>query len=148
MPNMPSRRLTLALLLTLPVALLPACGRNDPQAALEATVQQLQDHLEARDAAAVLALLDEQFRAQDDLDREWARRTMGLLFMRYANVKVVALSRSSRIDPKAAHVAHTEAQVLLSGAQELIPDRVTPYAVKLEWRHDGKRWKLFSLAWQ
>jgi hypothetical protein len=147
---MPTRRLTLALALAFAgtATLLPGCGRDDPQAALEAAVQQLQDHLEAKDASAVLALLDEQFRAQDDLNREWARRTMGLLFLRHASVKVVALARASHIDPKARHVGYTEAQVLLAGAQDLIPDRVAPYAVNLEWRHDGSRWKLFSIRWE
>ena len=142
----PSRRLVLAQLLTL--ALLGACSRDDPQAALEAAVQQLQDNLEARKASAVLAQLDDQFRAQDDLNREWAQRTMTLLFLRYANVKVVALTRTSRIDPKARHVAFTEAQVLLTGAQGLVPEQAAPYNVKLQWRLDGKQWKLFALEWQ
>ena len=142
----PARRLVLAQLLTL--ALLGACSRDDPQAALEAAVQQLQDNLEARKASAVLAQLDDQFRAQDDLNREWAQRTMTLLFLRYANVKVVALTRTSRIDPKARHVAFTEAQVLLTGAQGLVPEQAAPYNVKLQWRLDGKQWKLFALEWQ
>ena len=127
---------------------LAGCGRDDPQAALDAAVQQLQDRLEAKDAGAVMDLLDEQFRAQDDLNREWARRTMALLFLRHANVKVVALTRSNRIDPNARHVAFTEAQVLLTGAQGLLPEQAAPYAVTLQWRHDGKRWRLFSLTWQ
>ena len=38
--------------------------------------------------------------------------------------------------------------MLLSGAQDLIPERVAPYTVKLQWRHDGSRWKLFALEWQ
>jgi hypothetical protein len=143
---MPTRRHVLAL--GAAATVLAACGRDDPQAALEAAVQQLQDHLEAKDAGAVLDLLDAQFRAQDDLNREWARRTMGLLFLRHANVRIVALTRTSRIAPDARHVGFTEAQVLLSGAQDLIPDRVAPYSIKLEWRHDGSRWKLFALDWQ
>ena len=55
------------------------CGQpDDPQAALDATVQRLQDALEAKDTDAVLDLLDAKFRAQDELDREWARKTMAL----------------------------------------------------------------------
>lgn len=143
---LPTRRIFFAGLIAL--VGLGGCRRSDPQAALEAAVQQLQDRLEAKDASAVLALLDDQFRAQDDLNREWAQRTMALLFLRYANVKIVALARSSLIEPNAPHVGTTEAQVVLSGAQGLIPERAAPYAVKLQWRHDGKRWKLFALEWQ
>lgn len=137
------------LVLALPTAAaLAACGRNDPQAALEAAVQALQDALEAKRTSAVLDLLDEQFRAQDNLDRAWAQRTMTLVFLRYADVKIVAPLRRSHIDPNARHVGWTEAQVLLAGAQGLLPERAAPYSVKLQWRHDGERWKLFAIEWQ
>jgi hypothetical protein len=142
------RRLVLAGALAVSPALIAGCSRDDPLAALEAAARQLQDRLEARDTNGVLELLDAQFRAQDELDRDWARRTMALLFLRYAQVQVVALARTSRIDPNALHVGYTDAQVVLSGAQDLIPERVAPYAVRLEWRHDGKRWMLHALSWQ
>ncbi len=143
---MPLRR---NIVLALPaLAALAACSRSDPQAALEAAVQALQDGLESKQTGAVLDLLDEQFRAQDNLDRAWAQRTMTLVFLRYADVKIVAPLRRSHIDPNARHVGWTEAQVLLAGAQGLLPERAAPYSVKLQWRHDGKRWKLFALEWE
>jgi len=140
----PRRGVLLAL-----ASVLLACGRpDDPQAALEAAVQRLQDALEARDADAVLALLDARFRAQDDLDREWARKTMALMFLRYQQVKVIAVARSSRVDPAAGRIGRTEAQVLITGAQELIPERVTSYAVRMEWWREGEDWKLRDLRWE
>ena len=127
---------------------LGGCGRDDPQASLERAVQQLQDALEARDASAVLALLDERFRAQDDLDSEWAQRTLRLVFLRYAQIRVVAVGRRSVVDPAAPHLGRTEAQVLVAGAQGLIPERITPYAVQMEWRRQGSQWRLYDLRWQ
>lgn len=130
-------------------ALLASCSKkDDPQAALEAAVQQLQDHIEARKASAVMDMLHTRFRAQADLDREWAQRTMTLMFLRYPNVKVVAVTRSSRVDPDTPLSGQTEAQVLLTGAQGLIPDRVSPYAITLRWRREGDDWKLLDLEWQ
>lgn len=127
---------------------LVACGqRDDPQATLEAAVQRLQDALEARDADAVLDLLDAKFRAQDDLDREWARKTMALMFLRYQSVKVIAVSRSSRVDPTSGRIGRTEAQVLVTGAQGLLPERASPYALQLEWWREGADWKLRDLRW-
>lgn len=143
---MPTRRTVV--LAALPALAFAACSRDDPQAALEAAVQDLQDALEAKKTGAVLDLLDEQFRAQDNLDRAWAQRTMTLVFLRYADVKIVAPLRRSRIDADARHVGWTEAQVLLTGAQGLLPERAAPYSVKLQWRHDGKRWKLFAIEWE
>lgn len=128
--------------------LLAACGKDDPQARLEAAVQQLQDNLEARDSGAVLDQLDKRFRAQDEFDAQWARKTMLLLFHRYAQIKVVSLGRQTRVDPGSPLTGHTEAQLLITGAQGLIPERVTPYTVRLEWRRDGDDWKLYDLKWE
>ena len=65
---------------------LTACSKDDPQVSLEAAVQQLQDQIEARDTGAVMDLLDAKFRAQDEYDADWARKTMTLMFLRYAQV--------------------------------------------------------------
>lgn len=125
------------------------CGQpDDPQAALDATVQRLQDALEAKDTDAVLDLLDAKFRAQDDLGREWARKTMVLMFLRYQQVKVIAVTRRSRVDAAGGQTGRTEAQVLVTGAQGLIPERAAPYAVQLEWWREGDDWKLRDLRWQ
>lgn len=130
------------------LALLPAaCRRDDPQAALEATVQRLQDALEARDSAAVLALLDRGSVVQGEPGREWARRTMTLVFLRYPNVRIVAPVRRSTIDPSAPHLGLTEAQVLLVGAQGLLPERVEPYAVRMRWQREDGQWRLLGLEW-
>ena len=127
---------------------LTACSKDDPQASLEAAVQQLQDQIEARDTGAVMDLLGAKFRAQDTYDADWARKTMTLMFLRYAQVKVIAVSRNSRIDPPGAPIGLTEAQVVVTGAQGLIPERVTPYAVTLEWRREDADWKLYDLKWE
>ncbi|WP_300652533.1 hypothetical protein [Hydrogenophaga sp.] len=134
------------LLLALALSL-SACGKVDPQAQLEAAVQQLQDNLEAKDTSAVIDQLDAGFQAQEGLDREWARQTMTLMFLRYASVKVIAVTRKSSIDPTAPQNGLTQAQVLVTGAQGLIPERAEPYSVKLEWRYVSDDWKLTRLSW-
>lgn len=142
------RRIAMPILLATAATLLIACSKSDPQQALEASVQQLQDHLEAKDSKAVLAMLDPGFRAQGEHDTEWARRTMTLMFLRYANVKVIAVNRSSRIDPPGSGFGVTEAQVVFTGAQGHIPERASPYAVQLQWALDGTDWKLRDVRWQ
>ena len=122
------------------------CSRDNPQAELEAAVRKLQDSLEAKSAGAVLDQLSPDFRAQSELDREWAKRTMTLLFLQNANVKVVALTQTSRVTGKTS--GETDAQVLLAGGQGLVPERASPYAVKLQWRREGRQWRLARLDWE
>ncbi len=73
---------------------------------------------------------------------------MALMFLRYASVRVISVSRSSRIDPPGSPIGVTEAQILVTGAQGLIPERAAPYAVRLRWQRDGDEWKLRDLQWE
>lgn len=130
------------------VALLAGCGRDDPQAALEAAVQRLQEQLEAKQRDAVLEQLHPQFAAQRQYDRDWARRSMSLLFLRHRNLRVIALSKDSRIDPSYPEKGHTEARVALSGGAGLIPEQAAHYRVRLEWWQDDGEWKLARLHWE
>lgn len=127
---------------------LTGCGRDDPAAALDAAVQQLQDNLEAKKTGAVLDQLHQQFTARKEFDREWAKRTMTLLFLRHNNVRILALGKANRIDPTYSTKGYTEAQVGLAGAEGLVPDAARHYAVKLEWWLEDGEWKLARLDWE
>ncbi|WPC05539.1 hypothetical protein SBP02_01925 [Pseudomonas benzenivorans] len=143
---MPARKFALGFLMFF--TLLGGCGgREDPQASLEAAVQQLQDNLEAKDSGAVMEQLHPQFSAQQQFDADWARRTMTLLFLRHRQVRVLALSRNSYLDATYGEKGYTEAQVALTGAEGLIPDSARHYGVKLEWWLDDGQWKLARLNW-
>lgn len=128
--------------------LLAGCGKTDPKSALDAAVQQLQDNLEAKKTGDVMDQLHPSFQAGEGMDRDWAKRTMTLMFMRYANIKIIAVTRNSRIDSGTSQVGHTDAKVVVTGAQGLIPERAEPYAVQLQWRLDGSEWKLTELRWE
>ena len=129
--------------------LLTACSKPDPHMALEAAVQALQDHLEAKDSKAVLGMLDARFRAQDELDAEWVRQTMALVFLRFRQVRVIAVNRQSRIDEgSGGRVGRITAQVLVTGAQGLVPERAEPYSLELVWWREGDDWKLRDMRWQ
>lgn len=147
LPPCAARRRCCVVVLALPLWL-AACGRDDPQAKLDAAVRGLQAQLEAKKTSGVMDMLDAQFAAQGNLDRDWARRTMTTVFLRFANVRVVALTQKSEVDPTAPQRGHTVAQVLLTGAQGLIPERAEPYNLRLEWRMVGGDWKLQSMAWE
>lgn len=128
--------------------LLVGCSQDDPQARLEATVRQLQSGVEEKDVGAVIDLVHERFRMQGDMDVRQARQTMMAVFHRYASIRVYAVGQQTRMDPATPLVGYTEAQVLVTGAQGLIPERASPYAVRMEWRLVDQDWRLYDLRWE
>lgn len=142
---MPVRKL--AIITVLLALFLAGCARDDPQAALESAAQALQDNIENRDTAALMAQVHPDFRANQRLDREWVQRTSRLMFLRHRNVRVLALTSDSWIDPSYSNRGHTEAQVALTGAQGLLPERAGHYQVRLEWWLEDGEWLLARLDW-
>lgn len=129
-------------------ALLAACGKSDPQARLQAAAKALQAAIEARHTGDVMDLLDEHFQGSGNLDREGTRRLLTATFLRYQNIQLITLSSSHRVDPQAPTLGVSEAQVLVTGAQGLVPERAEPHQLRLEWRLVGGDWKLSDLRWE
>ncbi|MDD0845303.1 hypothetical protein [Pseudomonas sp. Gutcm_11s] len=129
-------------------ALLGGCTSSDPQAALEAAVQQLQDNLEAKNTGDVMEQLHPQFSAQQQYDRAWAQRTMAMLFLRHKQVRVIAIGTRSEVDATYSNKGHTRAEVAVTGAEGLIPDSARHYSVTLEWWLEDGEWKLARLDWE
>lgn len=140
------RRIPLISLLLL--LLLAGCQRETPLQALEQASSTLQDNLEAKDANAVLEQLHPQFLAQQQYDRDWAKRTMALLFLRHRQVQVIALGRRSELDPSYPDRGYTRAEVTLTGAENLLPDSARHYSVELQWWWEEGRWQLARLDWE
>lgn len=127
---------------------LAACSRTDPEQQLLATAQALQAAIEARDTGDVMDLVDENFRGSANLDPQSVRRLLSATFLRYQNIRVVALAPGVRIDPSAPTLGFIESKVVVTGAQGLIPERAEPYTVRSEWRLVDGDWKLSDLRWE
>lgn len=142
---MPARRIPLIFLLAL--ALLAGCADDDPQAALEQAARGLQAGLEEKSVNSVLELLHSEFQAGEGQDRVWAERSMRLAFLRHRNIRVIALRHASRLDSSYLDRGYTEADVALSGADGLLPQRAGHYSVRLEWWLEDGQWRLARLNW-
>lgn len=140
--------LRIALTALLCVALLGGCSKSDPQAELEAAVQRLQDNLEAKRISDVMEQLHPQFSANGQFDRDWAKRTMTLMYLRHKQVRILAISKSSEVDSTYSSKGHTRAEVALTGAEGLIPDSARHYSISLEWWREDGEWQLARLDWE
>jgi hypothetical protein len=127
--------------------MLVGCGRDDPEAALQAAVESLQESIESKDTSRLMDLIHQEFSANQEADRDWARRTATLMFLRHRNVNVIALNSRSWIDPTYPDKGYSEAQVALSGAEALLPQRLGHYNARLEWWLADGKWQLARLNW-
>ena len=137
-------------LVSLPLALflLAACVKDDPLAALDAAAGELQAALETKETGRVLDLLHPAFTVQGaDDGRDWARRTMAAMFLRYKKVTIIVPWRRSELDSRVPDRGATEAEVTLLGAEGLLPESARHLRVRLEWGREGRAWKVTRLTW-
>ena len=133
-------------LLMLSASLL-ACHSQSPAEALDAAAQRLQDGLSHKRSAAVAEQMHPDFSAQQGMDKKAAQQYMLLLFMRFKNVNILVVNRACTLDNSYHDRGHCSAQVAVSGAQGLIPERADYYKVNSQWQLNGKDWQLLSLQW-
>ena len=134
--------------LVLGVAVLATgCTRTPPEEALRGTVADMQQHIAARDASALHALIDEDFAGPEGMDRRGARQLATGMLLRYRNVGVTAgpLEVALQGDDRAT----VRTRVLLTGGSgAVLPDSARAYRVESAWRRRGDDWRLLSLRWE
>lgn len=136
------------MLLALATTSLIACSSTTPEDALNEAAKQLQNSLEDKQASAVVKQLHDDFQAQQRYDKQAVHQQMLGLFLRYRNVNIIVLNRQCQLDRGFNYRGQCTAQVTVTGAQGLIPERLDYYQVSSQWELSGDDWLLHSLDWQ
>ncbi len=124
-----------------------ACHSQSPIDALDAAAQSLEENLSSKRNSAVTEQLHQDFSAQQGMDKKAAQQYMLLLFMRFKNVNILVINRTCQLDNSYRDRGHCSAQVAISGAQGLIPERADYYKVSSQWQLNGDDWQLIKLDW-
>ena len=124
-----------------------ACHSQSPIDALDAAAQSLEENLSSKRNSAVTEQLHQDFSAQQGMDKKAAQQYMLLLFMRFKNVNILVINRTCQLDNSYRDRGHCSAQVAISGAQGLIPERADYYTVNSQWQLNGDDWQLIKLEW-
>lgn len=136
------------LLLVLATLTLIACGSASPEDALDQAARQLQSNLESKQAGAAAKQLHNDFLAQQSYNKQAVHQQMLGLFMRYKNVNIIVLNRQCQLDTGFDYRGQCTAQVTVTGAQGLLPERLDHYQVNSQWELSGDEWLLHSLDWK
>ena len=124
-----------------------ACHSQSPIDALDAAAQRLEENLSNKRSSAVAEQLHQDFNAQQGMDKKAAQQQMILAFMRFKNINILVVNRSCQLDNSYRDRGHCSAQVAISGAQGLIPERADYYKVSSQWQLNGTDWQLIQLHW-
>ncbi|MBT0963703.1 hypothetical protein [Denitromonas iodatirespirans] len=139
-----------AILLSLALA---ACSRTPPEQAIREAVGRIEQGIAAHQNAAVRAELAEAFRGgpADDpgrLDKAGVQRLLAGYFLRYKHIGVVVTGVTVEPLAHADDQAWSDASVLLTGADGLIPEAGRHYRVRGLWVREGSDWRLRELHWE
>lgn len=145
---MQTRNLLLAIGAFFSLALLSACSKQDPVSALDKAAIELEQAVAQRHPKAVMKLLHQNFQGSHGMDRQTAQQQMLALFLRYQNIKVLVVNRNCELDKGFYDRGECTAQVGVTGAQGLIPERAELYRVSTTWQLQNKRWLLLSMSWE
>jgi len=127
---------------------LVACGSKDPQSALEQAALRLEESIKNKQASSVMQQVHDEFIAQKYYGPQEIRQQMLGLFMRYKNINILVVNRVCQLDKGFYDRGRCTAQVGITGAQGLIPERAEHYQVTSLWQLANKEWQLLQLDWQ
>lgn len=123
-----------------------ACSRTPPEEALRETVSTVQQHIASRDAAALHALIDEDFVGPGGMDRRAARQMAAAMLLRHRSVGVTSGPLDVQLQGDDRASVRTSV-VLTGGSGAVLPDSARAYRVESAWRRRGDDWRLLSLHW-
>ena len=136
----------LVLLLLACCLAIAGCTRPPPEQVLRDTIAGGAEAIETRDAAAVTALLAEDFVGTGGLDREGARRMAHVLFLRHRDIRLQTGPLDIDLQPSHARVRFSAA--IVGGGGRLLPEAGQFYDVDTGWRLEDGEWRLASATWQ
>ena len=135
------------------VVLLSACSPPEgPEQAIRTSIDELETALAERSPGTIMDTLAESFLGGRDgelnLDREGAKKMLGVYFLRYHRIRVVVSQVEVTLDPYEPALAQARATVALAGGERLLPNSAGVYQVESHWRKFDGEWQITRLQWR
>ncbi|MCZ4306266.1 hypothetical protein O4G98_16135 [Zoogloeaceae bacterium G21618-S1] len=153
LPELPLSRRACSCLCLAWVIALAACQKTSPEQAIGEAIGRIEQGIASHQNADVRAELAEAFRGGPNtdpgqLDKTGVQRLLAAYFLRYKNIHVVITGVSVEPLSHTPDQAWSDASVLLTGADGLIPEAGRHYRVRGLWVREGSDWRLRELHWE
>lgn len=135
------------------IVLLAGCSqRAGPEQAVRESIVTLETALAERSPGDVLDTLADSFlggrSGQLDMDKDGAKKTLAVYFLRYHRIRVVVTQVEVEVDPYEPALARATANVALAGGESLIPNSAGFYQVESHWQEIDGAWQITRLQWR
>lgn len=123
---------------------LAACSRSTPEQALRTRITQMQQGVEQREPARVIAPLAGDFLGNGGMDRQALERLLRAQLLLNQRIEVVLGPLDVRIDGQRAQADFT---VALAGGNGRLFERGRIHQVSTHWREQDGQWQLYRAQW-
>lgn len=130
------------------IALLAGCSQEPALENLLARVDALEQAVEARQVAAAMAMLSEDFSTSQGWDRKEAQRLLLFHTMRHRTISLIRTQTDASLDSAYTDQATVRFNLIMTGGEGLLPEQGRRYKVESRWRHRDGDWYLHSLHWE
>lgn len=131
-------------LLALMVALV-GCAAPPPEQRLRERIEAMHQALEAREPAAFMRGVAEDFGGRNGLDRAGVHNLLRAQLLRHQSIGATFGPLDIEIIGDRATVKFT---VLTTGGRGFIPERAQPWQVSSGWRDGNDGWQLIQADWE
>lgn len=121
-----------------------ACSRSTPEQVLRLQITQMQQGIEQREAARVIAPLADDFLGNGGMDRQAVERLLRAQLLLNQRIEVVLGPVDVRID---GHNAQADFSVVLAGGNGRLFERGRIHEVSTHWREQDGQWQLYRAQW-
>ncbi len=127
------------------VAALAGCSASPPEQRLRERIGEMHRALEAREPAAFMRGVAEDFGGRDGLDRNGVHNLLRMQTLRNQSIGATFGPLDIDIVGDRATVKFT---VLTTGGSGFIPERAQPWQVSSGWRDGSEGWQLIQAEWE
>jgi hypothetical protein len=146
-----TRNIALALPYTVTFTLLlfaGACSRTPPEEAILSNIKSMQEAAENKEARSAVKYLADNFSGNREIDKTGLRRILAGVFLRHQNINVAITRMDIEVKAEDPFSAMMNGVVILTGAENILPQDGRVYKVSGEWQLQDDEWMLVRAQWE
>lgn len=125
-----------------------ACSRTPPEEAILSNIKSMQQAAENKEARGAVKYLADNFSGNRGIDKTGLRRILAGVFLRHQNINVAITRMDIEVKTEDPFSAIMNGVVILTGAENILPQDGRVYKVTGEWQLQDDEWILVRAQWE